>query len=46
MADDLGFSDLGCYGSEIETQNLDHLAKEGLYVCFSSEFITCSMNSL
>ena len=25
MADDLGFSDLGCYGSEIETPNLDSL---------------------
>ena len=30
MADDLGFSDLGCYGSEIRTPNLDALAKEGL----------------
>ncbi len=30
MADDLGFSDLGCYGSEIETPNLDRLATEGL----------------
>jgi arylsulfatase len=30
MADDLGFSDLGCYGSEIETPNLDQLASEGL----------------
>ena len=30
MADDLGFSDLGCYGSEIKTPNLDTLAKEGL----------------
>ncbi|MDA7883606.1 sulfatase-like hydrolase/transferase, partial [Akkermansiaceae bacterium] len=30
MADDLGFSDLGCYGSEINTPNLDTLAKEGL----------------
>ena len=30
MADDLGFSDLGCYGSEINTPNLDALAKEGL----------------
>ena len=27
MTDDLGFSDLGCYGSEIETPNLDRLAK-------------------
>lgn len=30
MADDLGFSDLGCYGSEIETPNLDRLSQEGL----------------
>lgn len=30
MADDLGFSDLGCYGSEIETPNLDALAADGL----------------
>jgi arylsulfatase A-like enzyme len=30
MADDLGFSDLGCYGSEIETPNLDRLANNGL----------------
>ena len=30
MADDLGFSDLGCYGSEISTPNLDGLAKDGL----------------
>ena len=30
LADDLGFSDLGCYGSEIDTPNLDRLAAEGL----------------
>jgi arylsulfatase A-like enzyme len=30
LADDLGFSDVGCYGSEIETPNLDRLAKGGL----------------
>jgi arylsulfatase len=30
FADDLGFSDLGCYGSEIATPNLDSLAKNGL----------------
>ncbi|MBN1910994.1 MAG: arylsulfatase [Pirellulales bacterium] len=30
LADDLGFSDLGCYGSEIRTPNLDRLAGEGL----------------
>ena len=30
MADDLGFSDLGCYGAEIPTPNLDALAAEGV----------------
>jgi len=30
LADDLGYSDLGCYGSEIQTPNLDALAKNGL----------------
>jgi arylsulfatase len=30
LADDLGFSDLGCYGSEIPTPNLDRLAGDGL----------------
>lgn len=30
MADDMGFSDLGCYGSEIQTPNLDRLAAEGI----------------
>lgn len=30
LADDLGFSDLGCYGGEIATPNLDALAFGGL----------------
>ena len=30
IADDLGFSDLGCYGGEIKTPNLDRLAGDGL----------------
>ena len=30
MADDLGFSDLGCYGGEIATPNLDSIAQDGL----------------
>ena len=30
MADDMGFSDIGCYGGEIQTPNIDHLAANGL----------------
>jgi arylsulfatase A-like enzyme len=30
MADDLGYSDLGCYGGEIETPHIDRLAEEGV----------------
>ena len=30
LVDDMGFADLGCYGSEIPTPNLDALAKNGL----------------
>lgn len=29
LADDLGFSDVGCFGSEIETPNIDSLASDG-----------------
>ena len=30
MGDDIGFSDLGCYGSEIPTPNLDKFANQGI----------------
>ncbi len=30
LADDMGYSDLGCYGGEIETPHLDSLAENGL----------------
>ena len=30
LADDMGFSDIGCYGSEIETPHLDRLAAQGV----------------
>ena len=40
MADDLGFSDLGCYGGEIETPNLDRLAGQGMRF---SQFYNCAV---
>lgn len=30
VADDLGFSDVGCFGGEIRTPHIDQIAKEGL----------------
>ena len=30
LADDMGWSDIGCYGGEIRTTNLDRLARGGL----------------
>ena len=30
MADDLGWSDIGCYGGEIRTPNIDALARDGV----------------
>ncbi len=30
MADDMGYSDIGCYGGEIKTPNIDRLADNGL----------------
>lgn len=30
MADDMGYSDIGCYGSEIATPNIDRLAANGV----------------
>ena len=30
LADDMGYSDLGCYGSEIPTPNIDGLAEDGM----------------
>jgi arylsulfatase len=39
LADDMGFSDLGCYGGEIATPNLDALAKNGLRF---TQFYNCA----
>ncbi|KAK4502715.1 hypothetical protein PRZ48_006141 [Zasmidium cellare] len=36
LADDLGFSDIGCYGSEIKTPNIDSLATEQNSLRFTS----------
>lgn len=30
LTDDMGYSDIGCFGSEIKTPNIDKLAKNGL----------------
>ena len=30
MVDDMGFADIGAYGSEVQTPNLDRLADEGM----------------
>ncbi len=44
MADDLGYADLSCYGSEkINTPNIDRLAEEGvLFTDFHSNGSVCS----
>src|SRR3954447_11817722 len=39
LVDDMGFSDLGCYGSEIPTPNLDALAAGGLRF---TQFYNCA----
>ena len=42
LADDLGSADLGCYGSEIETPNLDRLAGQGVRFTHFHSFPLCS----
>lgn len=42
MADDLGYSDIGSYGGEIATPNLDSLASEGLRLSNFHTSATCS----
>jgi hypothetical protein len=44
LADDLGYSDIGSYGSEISTPNLDQLAQNGLR--FSNFHATASCAQL
>lgn len=40
LCDDLGYSDLGCYGGEIRTPNLDRLAADGLRF---TQFYNCAV---
>jgi arylsulfatase A-like enzyme len=40
MADDLGYSDVGCYGSEIPTPHIDSLARDGIRF---SQFYDCAV---
>ena len=39
LVDDLGFSDIGCYGGEVPTPNLDRLAAEGVRF---TQFYNCA----
>ena len=40
LADDMGYSDLGCFGGEIRTPNLDQLAKTGVRF---TQFYNCEI---
>ncbi len=42
VADDLGYSDLGCFGGEIKTPNLDALAAQGMRASNFCASATCS----
>ena len=39
MCDDMGWSDIGCYGGDVRTPNLDRLASEGLRF---TQFYNCA----
>ena len=40
LCDDLGYSDIGCYGGEIQTPNLDRLAEDGMRF---TQFYNCAV---
>lgn len=42
LNDDMGFSDIGCYGGEVQTPNLDALAKNGLRFTHFCNTARCS----
>jgi arylsulfatase A-like enzyme len=48
VADDMGFSDIGCYGSEINTPNIDRLAQEGIRLrqCYNNGICAPSRASI
>ena len=49
MADDLGYADLGCYGQqEIQTPNIDKLAKEGIKFtqCYAGSTVSAPSRSV
>ena len=39
LCDDMGYSDIGCYGGEVRTPNLDRMAKEGMRF---TQFYNCA----
>jgi len=46
LADDMGYSDIGCYGSEIQTPNLDKLAQQGIrFTQFYNASVCCPTRS-
>ena len=42
VADDLGFSDCGCFGSEIRTPNIDKLGHDGVRYTDFHAAVACS----
>ena len=46
FADDMGFSDIGCFGSEIETPHLDRLSSRGLFFLWDFEAIGLAASGL
>ena len=46
MADDMGWTDIGSFGSEIDTPNLDVLARQGVKFTDFHVSVSCSPNPL
>lgn len=45
ICDDLGFGDLGCYGSHLDTPNLNRMASEGVrFLRFNTAHPVCSVS--